>query len=766
MRMPAAHLAATPCAILIAAVFSLASLPLRAAATPAVQWRELRVPRRTLHSMVWDSRRQRVLMFGGDGNEDAANPLPGVWQLVTGADPHWEPFTVAGDGPPPRSGMCAVYDSLRDRVLAFGGREAYGGPASNDLWQLSLAGEPAWSLLDASAGATPPPRWSATMVLDAQDRLVLYGGDGNAVYDPDVYLLPLGALPLAWQDLALAGPGPRARHGAVFSPITHRMTVFGGDLVTGFDAVPRPAETWELVLDDPIHWVKRASAPGDSVPLPETGGAFVADRAGDLAWLFPGDQDIASEVHDASVWQLDLVSSTWTRVQSGAGGPNTRSGMASTFVPSTGEVLVHGGYLTVSAVGLIGTSDGDLDTWRFKPGDPSPWSDAAPAPRNALTVAGGARMLFDEVTRTLFRHDARGVWTCDLGTDAAWRLDAAGTVNAPTAADPVDVIDPVRRRMLVFGGANVVASQLWSWPLDGPGAWTVTPIAGTPPNVVRGIQRAYDSLQDRVVVLSGATDSVSTLELGGGTPHWVRLATPGGPSPSRTEAAVAFDAVHDRVLLSGGVYAGSDYFPARDLWTLDLSGTPQWTVRIQGFDPGIWPNQGIMVDPVQDRVLLLGGFGQGLGNTIYGSPLATLSAWTNLDPDDLSPMWGQGVAFYDAAAQRALFWNGTLWEITWPGSSSAPPNAPQARGFMLASPRPNPARDHVTLVVETAWEGVVTLDLFDTAGRRVAATARSTATAGLARFDVPLPKGLAPGVYLVRARQDQRTAQARLAVTR
>jgi len=260
MRMPAAHLAATPCAILIAAVFSLASLPLRAAATPAVQWRELRVPRRTLHSMVWDSRRQRVLMFGGDGNQDAANPLPGVWQLVTGADPHWKPFTVAGDGPPPRSGMCAVYDSLRDRVLAFGGREAYGGPASNDLWQLSLAGEPAWSLLDASAGATPPPRWSATMVLDAQDRLVLYGGDGNAVYDPDVYLLPLGALPLAWQDLALAGPGPRARHGAVFSPITHRMTVFGGDLVTGFDAVPRPAETWELVLDDPIHWVKRASA--------------------------------------------------------------------------------------------------------------------------------------------------------------------------------------------------------------------------------------------------------------------------------------------------------------------------------------------------------------------------------------------------------------------------------------------------------------------------------------------------------------------------
>jgi len=84
----------------------------------------------------------------------------------------------------------------------FGGRNAF---ASSELWQLSLAGEPAWSLLDASAGATPPARWAATMVLDAQDRLVLYGGDGNAVSDSDVYVLPLGVVPLAWQALELAG---------------------------------------------------------------------------------------------------------------------------------------------------------------------------------------------------------------------------------------------------------------------------------------------------------------------------------------------------------------------------------------------------------------------------------------------------------------------------------------------------------------------------------------------------------------------------------
>ena len=545
------------------------------------------------------------------------------------------------------------------------------------------------------------------------------------------------------------------------------MTVFGGDLVSGYDAVPRPAETWELVLDEPIHWVKRASAPNDSVPIPETGGAFVPDRAGDIAWLFPGDQGIAGQVHDASVWQLDLVSSTWTRVQSGAGGPDTRSGMASTFVPSTGEVLLHGGYFSG---GLLGISDGDMDTWRFKPGDPSPWGSAAPAPRNPTTTADSPRMLFDESTRTLFRHDAQGVWTCDLGTDAAWRLDAAGAVYAPPYVDPVNVIDPVRRRLLVFGGASVVANQLWSWPLDGPGAWTVTPIDGAPPSpgVIRGNQRAYDPAQDRVIVLSAAMDTVPALELGGGTPHWARLATQGGPPPHRWFGAVALDAARDRLLLSGGDIEYPDYFTFRDLWTLDLSGTPQWTLRIpQGGDPGIWPNQGMMVDPDQDRALLFGGYGQGLGNTIYASPLATLSAWTNLDPDDLSPMWGQGVAFYDAAAKRGLFWNGTVWEITWPGSASAPPpSTPPAHALALAAPRPNPTHDHVTLVVETASAGDVTLEVFDTAGRRVGDALHRRAPAGRSEFGMRLPHGLAPGVYLVRARQDAHAAHVRLAVTR
>jgi len=38
------------------------------------------------------------------------------------------------------------------------------------------------------------------------------------------------------------------------------------------------------------------------VPIPETGGAFVADRAGNLAWLAPGDQGFEAGMHDLLAW--------------------------------------------------------------------------------------------------------------------------------------------------------------------------------------------------------------------------------------------------------------------------------------------------------------------------------------------------------------------------------------------------------------------------------------------------------------------------------
>src|SRR5689334_24467799 len=125
--------------------------------------------------MVWDSRRGRALLFGGDGAFGV--PYASPWQFLRTPRPHWEPLATTPDGPPLRSGMCAVYDSVGDRVLLFGGRLAYGDYGTNELWQLRLDGTPRWLQLQYAAGPVPLGRFDAGMILDRDRRLVLFGGD-------------------------------------------------------------------------------------------------------------------------------------------------------------------------------------------------------------------------------------------------------------------------------------------------------------------------------------------------------------------------------------------------------------------------------------------------------------------------------------------------------------------------------------------------------------------------------------------------------------
>src|SRR5262249_11727116 len=151
-----------------------------AAGSPAVRWRNIATPSRADQSMVWDSRRDRALMFGGDLPDGQVGG--GGWLLARDPRPHWVPFPTLGTGPLPRSGMSAVYDSLRDRVLVFGGRRewldfSWSSDMSNELWALSLSGTPTWSLLDTGAGPMPAQRFDASLVLDAHDRIILFGGD-------------------------------------------------------------------------------------------------------------------------------------------------------------------------------------------------------------------------------------------------------------------------------------------------------------------------------------------------------------------------------------------------------------------------------------------------------------------------------------------------------------------------------------------------------------------------------------------------------------
>ena len=220
------------------------------------------------HSAVYDSRRDRVLIFGGVGAAgDSTQDETGVWSLDL-AKASWDSLMVTGSEPPPRDSHSAIYVPGTDEMVVFGG--AGDGGLLDDAWALSLGDSPAWRLIEA-AGTPPFPRARHTAIYDAGgNRMIVFGGASYfGQMTNDVWALTLGPNP-AWSQLQPSGtpPSPRAGHRAVYDPVRHSMLVFGG--YQGGDE-PYGSDLWELTLDGAPEW-RQVAALGAT-----PGGRFAPD---------------------------------------------------------------------------------------------------------------------------------------------------------------------------------------------------------------------------------------------------------------------------------------------------------------------------------------------------------------------------------------------------------------------------------------------------------------------------------------------------------
>ncbi|UCC71357.1 MAG: hypothetical protein JSV86_13295 [Gemmatimonadota bacterium] len=81
------------------------------------------------HSMVYDERRHKLVVFGGKNYR--YRPLGGMMEVVGG-----RLRRLANHGPSPRHSAGLTYDSGRGRILVYGGKQYRGGQkiALSDLW--------------------------------------------------------------------------------------------------------------------------------------------------------------------------------------------------------------------------------------------------------------------------------------------------------------------------------------------------------------------------------------------------------------------------------------------------------------------------------------------------------------------------------------------------------------------------------------------------------------------------------------------------------
>ncbi len=306
------------------------ALPL---SSPGSAWIPLSGTRRKGHSAVLDTARRRMLVFGGENSTQ----LNDVWELGLGAGSTWARLNPAGTPPSARALHSAIYDDRRDRLMVFGGR---GGPATNDLWELTLSGSLEWRLV-TTVGTPPPPRFDHVAVLDASRyRILVFGGMDTGGAFSDVWALSLGGTP-TWSLLAPSGTRPTARGGAqaIFDTVRDRIVIVGG-YTQNFAPL---GDAWELSFKNGAAWT--ALTPSGTPPLPRFAGATSYDTTRDRMLIASGTDFV--NFYDET-WALQFSgfgpTASWERLSGPGQGPTSRSDHKAVYDVEADRLVSFGGF--------------------------------------------------------------------------------------------------------------------------------------------------------------------------------------------------------------------------------------------------------------------------------------------------------------------------------------------------------------------------------------------------------------------------------------
>jgi hypothetical protein len=229
--------------------------------------------------LAWDSRRQRMLSFGGYLGRTSIGDLR---VLENG---RWRVLGVLNEMATAESGF--VYDSLRDRIVAFGGG-AGRGQAHGDTWEYDGSQWLRWQ------GTSPPARQGHAMVYDAHRNVtVLIGGMGVAAEgQPPPRLDDVWEFDgTTWRQVVFTGgPGPRFAGGATWDPDRRVVLLFGGLDGNGMrnDLWSWDGTTWRLLAE--------------SGPPARAMGALAYDEARDRLVLFGGRRGWPDDLNDTWEW--------------------------------------------------------------------------------------------------------------------------------------------------------------------------------------------------------------------------------------------------------------------------------------------------------------------------------------------------------------------------------------------------------------------------------------------------------------------------------
>ena len=164
--------------------------------------------------MVYDSRADRVILFGGAASTQ--NNETWAYDFETNRWTRLSPSTA----PSPRQAHGMTYDLESDRVVLFGG--AYN--RNNETWAYDFTTD-AWTQMRPATH--PSGRWGARMAYSPHtDRAVLFGGWAGS-YNNETWAYDFNTN--SWKELRPpATPGGLEAPALTYDSCTRRFVLFGG----------------------------------------------------------------------------------------------------------------------------------------------------------------------------------------------------------------------------------------------------------------------------------------------------------------------------------------------------------------------------------------------------------------------------------------------------------------------------------------------------------------------------------------------------------